>query len=175
MQQLMWTARTLEAEWRQVLWRSVSMRAKEDESSNRHKVQFLPGAEALSFPQHLETALCLRSEVHLVLWVEKEWSCTSTPPRQVMCLINWMQVQAGAVPFQHYQTHTSWPQFTEIYSVSNVNLRHMFATIEKHYNKVTLKNTTNQILSVMTDALMYLVHNTFHYMDIRGDMAYLSS
>jgi hypothetical protein len=33
MQQLMRTAKTLEAEWRQVLWVSVSTGAKEDESS----------------------------------------------------------------------------------------------------------------------------------------------
>jgi hypothetical protein len=51
----------------------------------------------------------------------------------------------------------------------------MFATTEEHYNKVTFKNNNNQIPSVMTDALMYSVHNTFHYMDIRGDTAYLSS
>jgi hypothetical protein len=32
----MQTARTLEAEWKQVLWGSVSMGAKEDESSTEH-------------------------------------------------------------------------------------------------------------------------------------------
>jgi hypothetical protein len=36
MQQLMRTARTLEAEWRQVLWGSLSMGAKEDESITGH-------------------------------------------------------------------------------------------------------------------------------------------
>jgi hypothetical protein len=35
MQQLIRTAGSLEAEWREVLWRSVSTGAKEDESSSR--------------------------------------------------------------------------------------------------------------------------------------------
>jgi hypothetical protein len=70
---------------------------------------------------------------------------------------------------------TAPPHTPETYSISNVNLRHMFATTEEHYNKVTFKNNANQILSIMTDALMYSVHKAFHYMDIRGDTAYLSS
>jgi hypothetical protein len=38
MRKLMQTARTLEAEWRQVLWGSVDMETKEDESSTGHVV-----------------------------------------------------------------------------------------------------------------------------------------
>jgi len=51
----------------------------------------------------------------------------------------------------------------------------MFAIIEEHYNETTLKNSTGQISSIKTDALMDLVPNTFHYADVRGDRKFLSS
>jgi hypothetical protein len=51
----------------------------------------------------------------------------------------------------------------------------MFTIIEEHYNEITLKNSTGQVTSIKTDALMDLVCNTFHYAYIRGDRAFLCS
>ena len=51
----------------------------------------------------------------------------------------------------------------------------VFAITEKHYNKVTFTNNTCQILSINTDALMNSVPTIFGYLDMRGDMAFLSS
>jgi len=42
----------------------------------------------------------------------------------------------------------------------------MFAIIEEHYNEITLNNSTGQISSIKTDALMDLVPTTFHYADV---------
>jgi hypothetical protein len=47
----MQTARTLEAEWRQVLWGSMSMGAKEDESSTR--CIWTPGFHHVKVRSHL--------------------------------------------------------------------------------------------------------------------------
>jgi hypothetical protein len=51
----------------------------------------------------------------------------------------------------------------------------MFAIIEEHYNNVTLKNNTRQISSTKVDAPMNSVRNTFHYAEMTGYMAFLSS
>ena len=44
----------------------------------------------------------------------------------------------------------------------------MLVIIEEHYDKVTLKSSTRQILSIKIDALMNSVRITLHYVDRMG-------
>jgi hypothetical protein len=53
--------------------------------------------------------------------------------------------------------------------------RQMFAVIEARYNEIALTHNTHQLLSIKTDAPTDSVHNTFHYADMRGATAFLSS
>jgi len=53
--------------------------------------------------------------------------------------------------------------------------RQMFAIVEICYDLFTLQYKTRQILSIRTEALMGLVHNTSHYADVKTDEAFLSS
>jgi hypothetical protein len=51
----------------------------------------------------------------------------------------------------------------------------VFHIIEERYNEVTLKNNVRWISPIKIDVLMNSVDNTFHYVDMTGDMAFLFS
>jgi hypothetical protein len=51
----------------------------------------------------------------------------------------------------------------------------MFTIIEERYNNVAVQNDTRQISSIKIGALMNSVNDTFHFMDMTADMAFLSS
>lgn len=51
----------------------------------------------------------------------------------------------------------------------------MSASIEDHYKEVTLEYLTRHVSSIMTGEMMNSVHNSFHYVNMTGDVAFLSS
>jgi hypothetical protein len=51
----------------------------------------------------------------------------------------------------------------------------MFSIFEENYMEINLKNNTRQTSSIKTDALLNSVHNTPHYADMPGHMAFLAS
>lgn len=51
----------------------------------------------------------------------------------------------------------------------------MFASIEDCYKEVTLEYHTPHVSSIKIDEMMNSVHNSYHYVDMTGDMTYLTS
>jgi hypothetical protein len=51
----------------------------------------------------------------------------------------------------------------------------MFASIEDVYEEVTLEYHTRHVSSITIGVMMNSVHNSFHYVDMTGDEAFLSS
>ena len=51
----------------------------------------------------------------------------------------------------------------------------MSASTEDHYKEVTLEYYTRHVSSITTGEMMNSVHNSFHYVDMTGDVAFLSS
>jgi hypothetical protein len=51
----------------------------------------------------------------------------------------------------------------------------MFAIIEKHYHKTTIKNKTHHLSFIKNESLKHLIDNTFHYADMTGGNTFLSS
>jgi hypothetical protein len=51
----------------------------------------------------------------------------------------------------------------------------MFASTEDHYKGVTVEYHTRHVSSITVGEMMNSAHNSFHYVDVTDDMAFLSS
>jgi len=47
----------------------------------------------------------------------------------------------------------------------------MYVSIEDHYKEVTLEYHTRHVSSITTGEMMNSVHNSFHYVNMTGDVA----
>jgi hypothetical protein len=82
--------------------------------------------------------------------------------------------QRGGVHSAWLNTHQSTTVYQNLFEVMYNESQIADITAER-YNEVTQDKKTRRISSIGIDVLMTSVHNTSHYADITGDMAFLSS